>query len=413
MYKLRGYLSSLLILLTVTANAQNNTLDYYVSRALSNSPLLKDYNDQIQSNSIDSMLIRAGYKAQVAGTGNNYYAPVIKGWGYDDAISNGANISALVGINKTLAGRKNLQTQFETVRLNTQAIRNTAGISEQDIKRTVIAQYITTFGDAQQLNFTTEVYNLLQKEDTILKKLTQSNVYRQTDYLTFLVTLQQQKLAMKQAGIQYRTDYATLAYLCGVNDTLKGMLQEPVVALNTLPEPENSAFFRQFTIDSLKNINSRKIVDYSYKPKVNVFADGGYNSSLAYLPYKHFGASVGLSLSLPIYDGKQRKMKYSKIDIAERTRSSYSAFFSQQYRQQIDGLSEQLKGTEELIDEIDSQIKYSEGLINAHLQLLVTGDVRIADLVIALNNYLTAKNLLMQNRTNRWQIINQINYWSR
>ena len=413
MHKLKKYVSLLLTLSVFTANAQNNTLDYYVSTALSNSPLLKDYNNQVLANHIDSALIRAGYKPQVTGTSNNYYAPVINGWGYDNAISNGANVSALVGVNKALVSRKNLQTQFETIRLNSQGIKNTAEISEQDIKRTVIAQFITAFGDGQQLDFSKEVYDLLQKEDTILKKLTQNNIYKQTDYLTFLVTLQQQKLAMKQADIQYRSDYATLMYLCGINDTPDENLQQPSISLNSLPKPENSVFFRQYAIDSLKNINSRKVIDYSYKPKANVFADGGYNSSLAYTPYKNFGAGIGVALTLPVYDGRQRKMKYNKIDIAERTRQSYSAFFSQQYHRQIEQLSEQLKGTEELIDEINDQVKYSEGLINAHLRLLATGDVRIADLVIALNNYMTAKNLLTQNRTNRWQIINQINYWSR
>jgi hypothetical protein len=73
----------------------------------------------------------------------------------------------------------------------------------------------------------------------------------------------------------------------------------------------------------------------------------------------------------------------------------------------------QLQSTQELIDQINKQIKYSEGLIQVNTKLLVTGDVRIADLIIALNNYLTAKNLLTQNTVNRLQLINQINYWNR
>jgi len=407
------YLSLFFLLPVFKIKAQNNTLEYFISSALSNSPLLKDYNNQVQLGIIDSTLIRAAYKPQVIGTGNNYYTPVINGWGYDNAITNGANVNALVGVSKILVSRNNLETQFETIRLNTAGIKNTAKITEQDIIRTVTAQYITTYGDRQQLNFATEVYDLLLKEDTILKRLTQNNIYKQTDYLTFLVTLQQQKLAMKQAGIQYKSNYATLIYLCGINDTVEGILQEPSILLNNLPTPENSVFFRKYILDSLKNINSKKVIDYSYKPKANIFADGGYNSSFAQTPYKNFGAGIGLAVTLPIYDGRQRKMKYGKIDIAERTRQSYSAFFNRQYHRQIEQLSEQLKGTEELIDEINDQVKYSEGLINAHLRLLVTGDVRIADLVIALNNYLAAKNLLTQNRINRWQIINQINYWSR
>ncbi|MBS1751960.1 MAG: TolC family protein [Bacteroidetes bacterium] len=413
MHKLKMYLSLFFLLPVFKIKAQNNTLEYFISSALSNSPLLKDYNNQVQLGIIDSTLIRAAYKPQVIGSGNNYYTPVINGWGYDNAITNGANVNALVGVSKILVSRNNLETQFETIRLNTAGIKNTAKITEQDIIRTVTAQYITTYGDRQQLNFATEVYDLLLKEDTILKRLTQNNIYKQTDYLTFLVTLQQQKLAMKQAGIQYKSNYATLIYLCGINDTVEGILQEPSILLNNLPTPENSVFFRKYILDSLKNINSKKVIDYSYKPKANIFADGGYNSSFAQTPYKNFGAGIGLAVTLPIYDGRQRKMKYGKIDIAERTRQSYSAFFNRQYHRQIEQLSEQLKGTEELIDEINDQVKYSEGLINAHLRLLVTGDVRIADLVIALNNYLAAKNLLTQNRINRWQIINQINYWSR
>jgi hypothetical protein len=66
-----------------------------------------------------------------------------------------------------------------------------------------------------------------------------------------------------------------------------------------------------------------------------------------------------------------------------------------------------------LIEEISSQIKYAEGLIDVNKKLLQTGDVKIADLVIAINNYLTAKSLLAQNRVNSMQIINQINYWNR
>jgi S1-C subfamily serine protease len=44
---------------------------------------------------------------------------------------------------------------------------------------------------------------------------------------------------------------------------------------------------------------------------------------------------------------------------------------------------------------------------------LVTGDVRIADYIIAIGNYLNAKNIITQNTINKLQIINQVNYWNR
>jgi len=155
------------------------------------------------------------------------------------------------------------------------------------------------------------------------------------------------------------------------------------------------------------------LVDFSYKPKINLYADAGYNSTVTYLPYKNFGTSFGVNVTVPIYDGRQKKIQYSKIAIAEKTRIVYKDFFKAQYNQQIAQLMQQLHATGELIDEINHQVKYAEGLINVNIKLLETGDAKIADLVIAVNNYLTAKNLLAQNNVSRLQIINQINYWNR
>ena len=61
--------------------AQKNSLDYFVNNAIANSPLLKDYYNQVLSFRLDSQLLRATLKLQVNGISNNSYAPVINGWG--------------------------------------------------------------------------------------------------------------------------------------------------------------------------------------------------------------------------------------------------------------------------------------------------------------------------------------------
>jgi len=393
--------------------AQNDNLDYYLNQAIRNSPLLKDYQNQVESNRLDSQRILAGYKPQVSGNSINSYAPVIGGWGYDEAISNGTNVIATVGVNKTFVGRKNLNAQFTSIGLESKSISNTSKISEQELKRTITAQYVTAYGDMEQLRFNKEVFELLMKEETILKGLTQRNVYRQTDYLTFLVTLQQQRLVYRQLQVQFQSDYSSLNYLCGITDTTAVNLQDPGLVIAHLPELSNSIFYRQFDLDSMKLLNNKTLVDFSYKPKLNVFADAGFNSTLSFEPYKNFGTSFGFSVTVPIYDGHQRKIQYSKIDIQERTRTNYRSFFVSQYHQQIAQLTQQLRATEELIGQINDQIRYSESLITANQKLLETGDAKIAEYIIALNNYLNSRNLLTQNNITRMQIINQLNYWNR
>ena len=411
---LRFFILSLLIVGSLAGRGQSGTgLDFYLDQALQNSPLLKDYRNQVAAGQVDSALIRAGYRPQVTGSSVNLWAPTVKGWGYDQAISNGGNFTTVVGVNQTLVGQKHLDAQYETIRLQSQGIGNSAKVSEQDLKKSVTAQYIATYGDLQQLKFNRDVYALLQKEEALLKDLTQKNVYRQTDYLTFLVTLKQEGLLLRQLDIQFRNDHGTLNYLCGIVDTAATALDDPRIELQRLPEIDHSVFFRQFHLDSLKLRNNRSLIDYSYRPKASLYADGGYSSTFAYQAYKNFGVSFGVTVTVPIYDGHQRKMQYSKLDIAERTRTGYKDFFTKQYDQQIAQLRQQLQATEELIGQIDEQVKYSQTLIDVNGKLLGTGDAKIADFIIALSNYLNAKNLLTQNNITRLQIINQINYWNR
>jgi len=129
--------------------------------------------------------------------------------------------------------------------------------------------------------------------------------------------------------------------------------------------------------------------------------------------YKNFGASVGFSLSIPIYDGGQRKMQYKKLSLQEETRENYKAFFDTQYRQQLAQLKQQISENEILLVQVKDQLKYSHSLIVIDQELLKTGDLKIADMILAINNYLTTKNLFNQTSIARLQLINQLNYWNK
>ena len=392
---------------------QQTKLQYYIDHSLQSSPLLNDYKNQLQINAFDSLLIRAGLKPQVNFTSVNSYAPVIKGYGYDNAITNGANISALVGVNKQFVNKRNLSAQFDNLNLLSRSIYSNVKITELDLKRSIINQYITAYGTLQQLNFSNEIKSLLTKEEFILKKLTQSNVYKQADYLAFLVTLQQQDFTLQQSSAQYKNDVAILNYLTGIADTSAVLLEVPDIKLTAVLDSSATIYLQQFEIDSLKFVNSKRLADINYRPKFGVSADAGYNSSFANNPYKNFGTSIGVNIIVPIYDGNQKKMQYSKIDLQEKTRQSNKNYFLNQYRQQTMQFTQQLNAVDAIIKNIDAQLKYTQALIDVDEKLLATGDIRITDFVLALNNYINAKNLITLNKINRLQLINQLNYRSK
>ena len=396
-----------------TTLAQTYSLDHYLELAKSNSPLLKDLHNQIASNEIDSLRLKAGYKPQVNLNSGGLYAPLVNGYGYSEAITNNHTLNGLLGVNQSLASKNNINAQLLAITLQSLSLTNASKISEQDLKKAVTTQYITAYGDLQQYKFTQQVVQLLTSEEDILKRLTRSNVYHQSDYLTFLVTLKQQELALTQARLLYKNDYATLNYLAGVADTTIRDLDEPQLKKLTPPDASTSIYFQQYKLDSLKIINSKQLIDYSYKPKVNIFADGGYNSDFMGQAYKNFGMSAGFAFVLPIYDGGQRKMQYKKLSLQEETRENYKAFFDVQYHQQLAQYNQQIGENETLIAQIKDQTKYTESLIKVDTQLLQTGDLKIADLILAINNYLSIKNLMTQTVISRLQLINQLNYWTK
>lgn len=396
-----------------SASGQSRNLDFFISAATTNSPLLKDLQNQVKINQLDSLLVLASQKPQISFAGNNNYAPVINGWGYDEAFTNGANVSAMLTINKSLLNGFNNRIQFSNLKVLSDIIRNNMLITEQDIKKSVVSQYIIAYGDYLQVNFTKELQEMLLRQDTVLKELTEKNVYKQVDYLSFYVTLQQNEFKLKQLSIQYRNDYFILNYLCGIKDSIQPLLEEPGLTINTSLNPYQSVFIKKYDLDSASLVINRKLLAVSYRPKLNVFADAGYNSSLAYKPYKNVGGSIGLNLTVPLYDGRQKKIQFEKIRLQEMTRLANKQYYTAQYNQQMLQLKNQLKETTDLINDINIQLKYIKTLIAANEKLLQSGDVRIYDYIQSLNNYVNARNMINENTITRLQILNQLNYWNR
>lgn len=398
--------------LFVQAQEPAKNLDFFLNQAKISSPVLKDLENQRKSAGIDSLIVKAAGKPQITGTSSGLYAPIIRGYGYDEVITNGQSLDALLNVNYDLLNKKRINNQLQGVKLQSDSIRYASQLSTFDLNRSIADQYILAFASQDQVDFNSEVVNLLKKEEALLKTLTRSNIYKQSEYLTFLVTLQQQELGLQQAALQYKNDLATLNYLSGITDTTSVRLEEPKLKSDKLFS-ETSFFKRKFELDSLKNENQRNSIILNYQPKLGVYANGGYNSSLVLQPYKNFGSSVGFTFSVPIYDGRQKKMQFNKLNLASETISNYREFFVRQQSQQLNLIRQQIDQTDRLFVKINDQIRLSKGLIDVDSKLMHTGDLRVSDFIIAINNYMSAQNLLKQTTINRLKLINQYNYWNR
>jgi len=402
----------ILFLCCIKSYSQEKDLSYFLGKAQTNSPLITDIKNQIHSASLDSLLFRATRKPQVSANLLANYAPIIDDFGYDTALSNHHTVSGMVGVNQRILGASQINSQAETFKLIKDALVLNKKIALKDLNKSIIAQYISASASAEQIVYNQKIETLLKQEALILKKLTQNSVYKQTDYLTFSATVQQQELGLLQLKQQYQNDLALLNYLSGETDTTSVSLKKPEITIKSIQNSDQIVFMKQFEIDSLKLQNQNKLIDNAYKPSISLLGDAGYWSSFAYLPYKNIGFSFGLGLSIPIYDGHQRSLQHQKNETALATNLAYKTNFNRQYKQQLLMLNQKLRQQAEIGNQLQSQLVIAEALIEANKKLLPTGDAQITEFVIALGNLINIKNAISQNNINKLQIINEINYWS-
>jgi outer membrane protein TolC len=396
-------------LLPVIATAQNS-LDVYLKQAVNNNPLISNQKNLANSLALDSIRIKASFKPQVSFSGNGYYAPVIKGIGYDEILTNGQYLSTLLGVNYAIPGKARLDNQFKAVQLQKESLDLTTKLGVHDLRQAVTAQYISVYSGQQSLATITEILEVMQSEDKLLKALTEQSVYKETEYLAFLSTLRQQELAVTQQSLQVHSDLFTLKYICGIIDTGYYQLLVPDLKLAEPRNSEQTLPYRQFHLDSLQLRNDTEQIELSYKPKLNLFGDAGYYSSFNYQPYKNVGASIGASLVVPIYDGNQRNLQLQQFRLSEDTRIKNASYYSRQYSIKQQQLLQQIRETEHIINEAKKQLTLAETLVKTNHLLLESGDLRISDYILSISGLISAKGTIQQLEASEMQLVNQFNF---
>lgn len=396
--------------ISVISFGQQKSLDYFLTAALKNSPFILGSSIKIDSLKIDSAQIKSRYKANVSFDSHNVYAPIVNGYGYDQAITNGGNVTALVGVNLPIVGKENKMSQFRNIYLQMQSQYLLGQLNERDLKKSITSQYIVVLGEQIVVTNNEKIIDVINDEEKILKQLTEDGVYSQTDYLTFLVEMKQQELAVEQQKLQLKNDLALMNYSCGIVDTSFSVLTDPGLKKHIPQQIENTLTVKQYIIDSLALKNQFDQIKFDYRPQFNLFGDAGYNSSLNYKGEKNFGASAGFHVFVPIYDGNIRRLRSQRLKLSENARIIYLNFYKVQFTQEELRLEQQMLATDQLLSTIDQQIKLSEALIDADKKLLVKGNLRITDYLFAIKNYFSIKSSEAQLSNAKVLLINEYNY---
>ena len=392
--------------------SQDCTLGNYLDRGVSNSPVLKDLSNQILTNQYDSLIARATYLPQVNFNGYLMYAPTINGWGYSEVITNGQSLMGTFNVSQQVFNKKTREANFDKYGLESGSLINTRKISISELKKAITAQYLAAYAALEERDFQQEMLMTIENEAKILKIWTEKGISRQTDYLSFQIEILNLARSIRDLDLQYRKEFWNLNLICGIGDTAFCDLKLPVIRDSVVKPVEKTLFFNHFIIDSLLIMNEKRLIDTRYKPSINWFADGGViNNEPRYL-YQNLGISIGMSLTLPVYDGNQRKINYDRIRMREETRQNYQETFRFRYDMQLRQLQAELENIRLSMKENEKQISLVQELVKTDRILLSAGSLTITDYILALKNLVEAKHagLLYQIRTQ--YILNEINFWN-
>ena len=389
---------------------QTRTLDYYLNEGLRNSPLLKDLQNQLNTASVDSLLIKAARKPLIEAKSLFQYSPYTRNFGYDEVITDGGNYQAVAAVSQNILNKREAENKYQAIGNQRQSVSNTTKLSAADLKKSITSQYLVACSDFSELSFNQAFLELMYAEDEVVKQFVTGGIYNQTDYLSLLVETQGQEVLVNQLKSQFEKDIRLLNQVCGINDTALYELQTPQLDIPDLSDISGSPLFRQFTIDSLNLANKRSALGIRYKPKVSWFADAGFLTSTPFNFYRHFGTSAGISLTLPIYDGQQKSLEKQKLAISENTRSLYEKNYLKQYNQLLLQMNGEIRGMKEVKVQLEKQLATSKQLVSALKAQLESGIIQMTDYINAIKNYRTINRNLNLVSIQMLQIINEMNY---
>lgn len=387
-------------------------LDDFLLTARQTSPLLLETANQVQQNHIDSLVRARQNGVQVGGIGSALYYPSITKQvngdpvqiiGYDNAISNGGNLGAIGQATKPLLNRFQLQNDYQILASQGLVLRNTGRLTALDLRRSITDQFLTAYAAETQLSFSRSLLGQLRQQDAQLRQLVNAGIFKQTQYLSFYLSVRTQEVTVEQNRLAYRRELGTLRYLAGVADTALVALETPVPPTHRSLAGLLAPSQRRYTLDSLRLLLDRRAVDAYYRPKVNGVLDAGLQSS-SYLPIAlahSIGFGGGLQLSVPIFDGHQRQLQYQRLELSEQSRRGFRQFLTVQRRQQYEQLEGLIQASDALLARIREQVRVADALVGAARQQLATGDVAILDYLNLVTSYRTLQFSLTQAETDR------------
>lgn len=419
---------SALTLITYSQGVPNKTLEYYIEYAKENSPLINDYKNQYKVSEYEVQRLKAFYtQSKLEVNGNLLFVPIVSKdngntrfqltpqnavdyYGYDQGVSSG-NLQAGLTWTQPLFASSSYKAAHQQALVTQDINLNNIQLQGHELQRLVTDQYILCLLDKQKIAFADSILIILNEQENVIQKLAQSAIMKQSDYNLIKIEKAGYKESKRNYEQSYETHLLDLNILCGIKDTSIISLEEIKLDLNTLTD--NSRFLDKYRLDSLNLIARQAVSEIQYKPRINLFVDGGlrtsqYNSTT----FNHFGMSAGITFAWTLFDGRQRKITRNQTN-AELNTVSFDRenFIVQNNLRKRQYLSE-LKGYDDRSNIMQQQLASYIQVLADYNREIQKGQLSVINYITVLKNRTQVAESYYLLQANRLLLINAYNYYN-
>ena len=418
----------ILVFLLDTSQAQNRSLNFYFEKAKISSPLINQARNENKIVGLDleqmkSVLLKPEIDveasvlfAPIISHDNNRFKfqPVSDGAssyiGYDMAGTDGGQYQSVIAIKQPLFNGSSYKSYSDKATIGRQINENSISLTSHELEKVVSHQYILCIKAKKSADISMELLKEFEDQLPIMQKLVEAAIYKKSDLMLMQIELENYKLNYETSLSDYNNNLYDLNLLCGINDTISVVLQEPDIQIKS-NRYGSSLFLTSFFLDSL-NISADQIIsDTKYQPQINFFANAGLNA--VYLPtINRLGFSTGLTLNWNIFDGNQQKIQKQKSYLNILNVDFEKQNFITQQEININTIRSQISSLEKRIMLIENQLnKYDQLLKVYHIQLM-QGEISVIDYKNIIKDIAEKKQERLILAMEKEALIISFNYWN-
>lgn len=426
----RFVLSLIFCLAWLCSNGQESrSLDFYIEAAKKNSPLIKDYRNQSSIQKAELQRLKAMYThSRLEVNGDYLFVPIISKdggqtafkwnaqdgvdyYGFDLGESSG-HLHGGVAWTQPLLGGSSYRAAQDQAKIDEKIADNRILMEERALERSVMERYLLCLTDKIQIDFTDSVASLLERRIEVVRKLVANGMAKQSDLRLLQIERQSNAEARAASCVSYHTHLMDLNLLCGIDEEQDVFLED--VRLDVLPRPggERSLFSEQFRLDSLSAAASLRSFNLRYKPRLDLFVNGGLQTGDLTDFYRRFGWSAGLTFSWTIFDGRQRRWQERQTLLRQNTIQTYKSHAEYQRAMRIGQCLSELTGYDGRGESLKLQLNEYDSVLSGYEKEMQAGQVSVLDYITVLRNKIQTERDYLMLQMNRRLVIVAYNYWN-